>query len=97
MAKLKMMVWGARWVYMSLSYEGGSDGQRTWVMIPQAGKGAMEDLERNTGQPLQIIAIHEKAVTDEKSKNMRSCHVASPVYRRNKTVALFILPMCLLP
>ena len=42
---------------VSLSYGGGDDGQRTWTMIPQAGKGAMEYLQRNTGQPLQIIAI----------------------------------------
>ena len=34
--------------WMSLCREGGGDGQRTWVMIPQAGKGAMGDLGRNT-------------------------------------------------
>ena len=43
-------------MYVSLSYKGGGDSQRTWVLIPQAGKGAMEGLGRNTGQPL-IIAI----------------------------------------
>ena len=40
---------------MSLSYEGGGDDQHTWVMIPQAGKGAMKDLGRNARQPLIIV------------------------------------------
>ena len=37
---------------------------------------------------LRPVLPNEKAVTDEKSKNMRSCHVASPVYGRNSNTEM---------